>query len=307
VSATDRITQRNMTWAVLSNLQRNLTSMQDLQQQLSSGKRLNRPSDGPGDTVTALQYRRDIRAAEQLGRNAQNGLDWLGTSDTTVTDVLSSVGRIRTLMLQGVNGSVGPTERQAIAKEIETLRDGLVSLANTTYMDQPIFAGSVTGTVAYTTSYAVPGDASTWQVTYQGTADVISRKVAPGVEVRVNLTGPEIFGTDAAGLFAAVQSAINHLNASDSSGVSADLATLDSLTGAVKNSLATVGARYNQIETMRSRMEALTRDRTNGLAEVESIDLPETITKLQLQEVAYKAALAASARTVQPSLVDFLS
>ena len=47
-------------------------------------------------------------------------------------------------------------------------------------------------------------------------------------------------------------------------------------------------------------------DATNGLAEVESIDLPATIVKLQMQEVAYQSALQATARMIQPSLVDFL-
>ena len=45
---------------------------------------------------------------------------------------------------------------------------------------------------------------------------------------------------------------------------------------------------------------------TNSLSEVESIDLPKTIMELQMQEVAYKSALGATARVVQPSLLDFL-
>ena len=44
----------------------------------------------------------------------------------------------------------------------------------------------------------------------------------------------------------------------------------------------------------------------NSLAEVESVDLPKTIVELQMQETAYQAALGATQRVVQPSLVDFL-
>jgi flagellar hook-associated protein 3 FlgL len=64
--------------------------------------------------------------------------------------------------------------------------------------------------------------------------------------------------------------------------------------------------RFRQVETIRDRVDALALDQQNGLAEVESIDLPATIVEIQLQEVGYQAALSATARVLQPSLVDFL-
>ena len=57
---------------------------------------------------------------------------------------------------------------------------------------------------------------------------------------------------------------------------------------------------------MKSAAEGSLVSLANSLSEVEDIDLPKTIVDLQLQEVAYKAALGATARVVQPSLLDFL-
>ena len=52
---------------------------------------------------------------------------------------------------------------------------------------------------------------------------------------------------------------------------------------------------------------ALSRDnRITSLNDIESIDLPKTLTDLKLQEVAYQASLAAASRVIQPSLMDFL-
>jgi flagellar hook-associated protein 3 FlgL len=65
-------------------------------------------------------------------------------------------------------------------------------------------------------------------------------------------------------------------------------------------------ATLNGVETMRATVESSIIDTRSSLAEVESIDLPRTIMDLQLQEVSLQAALSASARVIQPSLVDFL-
>ena len=85
-----------------------------------------------------------------------------------------------------------------------------------------------------------------------------------------------------------------------------DLSALDAGFVKMQQALATVGARYHQVETMRNRNESDAINLTGALGEVESIDLPKTVMDLQMQEVAYQSALAATARVIQPSLVDFL-
>jgi flagellar hook-associated protein 3 FlgL len=88
--------------------------------------------------------------------------------------------------------------------------------------------------------------------------------------------------------------------------LSGDLAEVDTHLRRVWDARSVVGARYAQLETMRDRTDQdllLLRERLSG---IEDIDLPATIVDLQLQEMAYQAALSATARSVQPSLLDFL-
>jgi flagellar FlgN protein len=70
--------------------------------------------------------------------------------------------------------------------------------------------------------------------------------------------------------------------------------------------LASVGSRYHQIEIMQEHSGANQLESRNQLSGVEGVDLPATMVDLQLQEVAYEAALGATARAVQPTLMDFL-
>jgi hypothetical protein len=73
-----------------------------------------------------------------------------------------------------------------------------------------------------------------------------------------------------------------------------------------QNALASVGSRYHQIEIMQDRNRANQLESENQLSEVEGVDLPAAMVDLQLQEVAYQAALGATAQALQPSLMDFL-
>ena len=62
--------------------------MQKLQEQLSSGRQVTRPSDSPVATVSAMQYRSQLRQTDQYARNAQDGLGFLGATDQTLTGMI---------------------------------------------------------------------------------------------------------------------------------------------------------------------------------------------------------------------------
>jgi len=69
---------------------------------------------------------------------------------------------------------------------------------------------------------------------------------------------------------------------------------------------STVGARINRLELQQSRLESIQETFTSLLSKTEDADMAEVIMQLQLQENVYRASLAAGARIIQPSLLDFL-
>jgi flagellar hook-associated protein 3 FlgL len=295
MSSAFRITQRTLTSSTLANLQTNLVKMQRLQEEMSSGKSLQRPSDSPTGTVSALRLKADIRRSEQLARNAADGLGWLGTADTTLTDGIGLIRKARELVLSGANAATGASQREAIATEIEGIREGLLAVANTTYLKQPIFAGTATPTSAYDGAG-----------TYQGNTGQITRTVAAGVKVEVNLNGEEVFGPTGNDVFKVLTDVADHLRNDPAELTATDLGRIDESFLRIQNALSTVGSRYHQVEAMAQRTDAIRIDATRQLSEVEGVDLPATIVELQLQEVAYQAALGATAKVIQPSLLDFL-
>jgi flagellar hook-associated protein 3 FlgL len=291
-----RVTERSLSQNAMRGLQANQGRLSRTEQQLTSGKLISRPSDSPTGTMTAMLLRSDMRTQEQYGRNAQDGVNWLNTIDSTLSSASDQTQRVRDLMLQGMSAGAGgsDTARSAIATEIGQVRDSLIGLANTRYADRPVFGGTTAGSSAYD----VNG-------TYIGDSGAVNRTVAEGAKLRVDAGGQEVFGTGDTQLFAVLADVAEHLK-NDPSQLSADLRRLDVALHTLQTAHASVGARSNRIETMQRTANDRQIDLQTQLSEVEDIDLPKAITDMTLQQTAYQAALGATAKVIQPSLMDFL-
>jgi flagellar hook-associated protein 3 FlgL len=294
-----RVTQSTISAGMLAGLQKNLSRLQTIQEQLSSGRQISRPSDSPSGTLDAMRYRSGISRNEQYGRNVDDGIGWLGTADRSLTSSLDLVRRARDLVLSAGDGTGDQSSREAMAAEVDALRGSLLEVANASYLDRPIFAGNANVSAAYDATGV-----------YQGDAGAVMRSVGPGSSVQVNVTGPSVFGAPGAGqqgVLDLLASISTHLRAGQVDTVlSTDLVNLDASRIQLQDKLSQVGARYNHLEASRTRAEDTSLTLTTSLSTVESIDLPKAMVDLSLQQTAYQAALAATARAIQPSLVEFL-
>ena len=291
-----RITQRLMVERSLSSLQTGLGRLSRTQEQLSSGRIINRPSDSPTGTNDAMRLRAQMAADTQYSRNAADGLSFLGRTDNTLTTMVDGVRRFRELLVQGAStGAVGPDARQAIAAELTQIRDSLLTLANTQHMGRPLFGGTTGNATAYDTAGVFMGD-----------QEKVLRTVGEGLTVRVNITGPEAFTSKAGDdLFKVLDDAITRVTA-DPSLLGNSMSRLDGVNESMLTALADVGTRYGRVETAVQALMDVGLTNTTALSNVENVDVAEAVVNLQLQEVAYQAALGATARVLQPSLLDFL-
>ena len=295
MSTTFRVTQHSPGARALDGLQAQLSALGRIQEQLSSGRLISKPSDSPTGTAVALQTRAQIRASEQYGRNATDGLCWLSTADTTLSSVTHSLRRVRDLTVQGMStGTPSAPAREALAAGVKSLRDGLVQLANTQYNGRPVFGGTTAQAVAYN------ADGS-----FAGNVAAVNRTVGDNTVVQVAMPGPSVFGDDATGAFAVLGRIYDHLT-NDPGALQTDLTNLDTAIQSVISSRSTLGAYYSRVESMKNTADNRVMDLEVAQSEVENVDLPKTIMELQMQQTAYQAALGATGRVITPSLVDFL-
>lgn len=291
-----RITQSMMSRHSVDALQLSLSRVARLQEQLSTGRVLNRPSDSPTDTIAAMRIRSSITDVKQYGRNAADGTAWLGQIDAALTAATDQVRRARDLALQGANqGAMGQSAREALATEVDQIREGLITTANANYLGRPVFGGVTAGPVAYDAAGS-----------YVGTPGTVNRTVGVGVEIRVNVDGSTAFGAAGGSVFDHLTALSTALRAGDQTGITSGVGALAGDLDRLTTAQAEAGTRQAKIESARQAASDNELTLSSSLSEVENADLPKTVVDLQLQQVAYQAALGATARVMQPSLLDFL-
>jgi flagellar hook-associated protein 3 FlgL len=290
-----RTTQNMVVGRSLTSLQAGLSRLAQTQEKLSTGKNLNRPSDSPTDATTSMKIRVQVQQAGQYVRNAQNGMGWLDVTDTALAGMADNLRRVGELALQGANASVTGSTSAALATEVAQIAEGLLGQANTTYLDRPIFGGVTSGGKAF--------DATG---TYVGIDSPVTRSVADGVKVRIDIAGTDVVGPNGDNLFTDLAKLQTALQTGDKAGIQAGITAVAARQKQISNAQAQVGAAYNRIDAAeRKGSDSLVTLKT-ALSEVEDTDLPKAMVDLQMHEVAYQAALASTARVMQPSLVDFL-
>jgi flagellar hook-associated protein 3 FlgL len=300
-----RVTNSSITSMSLANLQASLQRSATLQAQLSSGKRINKASDDPSGAISALSLQGEIDRNNQYNRNASDGNGWLTTVDTTLTSVNDLLSRARDLVVQAAStGSGDANSQQAIATELTQIRASVLQMANSSYLGRPIFGGTTAGTSAFQAgSTATIGGQP--DISYVGDSGTVQRRISDGSTVRVDADASAAFGSGAGSVFNVLATVIDHLQTNPAA-LSNDITAIDASAGNIRTSLTDVGVRQQRVQDAQSTVGARVLDLTSRLSDVEDVDMPATIVALQTQQVAYQAALGATAKVVQPSLLDFL-
>lgn len=288
-----RITNASLSFNTERNLQAALTRLATVQDKIGTQREITRPSDDPSGTANAIEVRAQQRQNEQFARNVQDANGWLSTTDNALSTATDVMQRVRDLTVKGANdGALAPDAKEALALELEQLREELVSAANTQYRGRHVFAGS---------SDAASALDGNWQFTGFSAVD---RRIGPNSQVRVDSDGAAVFGEGADSVFALIDTIAADLRADTN--ISGRINEVDDRLQQILGAHATVGASHAAVL---SADEALAGDavaleaRRSGL---EDIDFSSAILQLKTQEVAYQAALSAASRTLQPSLMDFL-
>ena len=295
-----RITQNAMNRTQLMGLNTSLNRLQGTQEQLTTGKRLNRPSDDPVGTVSAMRFRAEQRQLEQMGENITDGRARLTTADDALTQTMHMVQRMRQQTVAALNGTNGQQQRDAYAAEISELRDGVIQQANAQYAGQPVFGGTTPGSHAY--------DPSTGA--FRGNDMPVLRQVAQSSgeagQINVGVSGQAAFGDALDKTDGTIAKLAEAIRTGDRAGMEQGLKDLDSLTDSILDVQSTVGARsvrLQRMEDLNGRQDDASRI---ALSKVEDTDFLKAAMDLSIQSNAYQAALSASAKIIQPSLVDFI-
>lgn len=294
-----RVTQGMLNTQLLRNLNNNLNRMDNLQQQLATGRRVSKPSDDPVAISFALRYRSEIGMNEQHQRNVDDSLSWLSYTDTLLDQAGNVLHRARELAVQGANGTNPEEAMNSIKSEMEQLYDQMVSIANSKFNGKYVFNGQKTDIEPY-------NDPDNARMT-QTDPGKIEFEIGAGVKLAINVTGEEVFGPASGdNVFAVLQDLVTSLDDNDHEAVSNLIGKLDDSLDAFLAVRADIGAKVNRVELAESRLQDIDINLQDLKSKNEDADMAEVIMHIKMAENVYQASLSAGARIISPSLVDFL-
>jgi flagellar hook-associated protein 3 FlgL len=293
-----RITNRGLTERLLTHLSTSQRRLSEVQERVTTGKVINRPSDDPFGASRVLDARNRLDLNAQYRRNILVGQTDLGVAETALSGVNGMLHRALELSVRAGNASVGADARSQIADEVDRLIEEALSIANTTHAGRRIFAGHQTGTAPFVPD--VPGNPTV--VNYVGDTGAIQREIGDGERVDVNITGDQVFTP----LFATLIQFRDDLRSNDASALQSDPAALNAEIDRVLQVTGGIGARVRRLEMAQQRIEDDEVRLRTMIADIEEADFAESLVELQMRDTALQAALGATGTTLSLSLLDFL-
>ena len=294
-----RITNNLVLSRVLRDLEMSRRRLNDLQVQVSSGKRILKPEDDPFGTGKALGIRTALRVNESYLRILEASRNWLTVTEAALQTIGSALQKAYVLAIAASNDSLGEDERVLVAIEVEELLRQAVSAANTRHDNRFIFSGYQTHTEPFEL------DDLTFDATYNGDGGKIEHEIEPGHMLVVNLPGNmEAFSEP----FNALRDLLTDLRTPGATGdtIKDNITKIEEAENALLEQIATIGARAQAVERIDERLRQFDIALQEQLSKVEDLDMAEGVMRMMNQELAYQTLLRVAATLSQPTLIEFL-
>ncbi|MDP1510232.1 flagellar hook-associated protein FlgL [Paenibacillus sp. CMAA1739] len=298
-----RVTSGMTSMQTLSNLNRNYSNMDKMENQISTGRKLNKPSDDPVGVTYALRYRAELASNEQFQTNADAAVSWLDFTDSTMQQAQEVMKRLKELTVQASSGTVDEAGLNSIKLEVDQLKGQMTNIGNSQIRGKYIFNGQNYDKQPYVLSGTVTDysqiDPDTGAIQYS---------VGDQDPFQVNTSGSEFFGasTDSDNVFKVMDNLTAALTSGDHNAVSVQLTNIESRTNKMQASLSEVGARTNRVQLVQARLTDRNLNLTTLQSKTEDADIASLMIKATSAQTIYQAALKSSASIMQPSLVDFM-
>jgi flagellar hook-associated protein 3 FlgL len=290
------------TYSRSMSLMSQLTAQADkAQTQISTGKRLVGASDDPG----AYRQLAGLKVANADGSayaaNVATAQGIIEQSSDTLTDIETQLQRAQELFTSAGNGTLSDSDRDAIGKELDSIKDTLFALVNTKdSRGQPLFGGA-TGDMPYT-------KAADGTISYASSGEPSGIPIDDQTSMQVSVTGEQAFKSgsgDVFSVFAAFKTALaggGDMQQASRDAIAANTDTLESV-GLARTS---VGARGTRLELAASSLESAALDRENTRSGIEDTDLASTITEFQKTLTVLQATQSSFTKLTSLSLFDYL-
>jgi flagellar hook-associated protein 3 FlgL len=318
----------------LRDMNRNLKNLDTINNQLATGKEINKVSDNPFKAARSMQLTSDVNTNGQYNANIKDTMNWLDTTDEALGQVTDVMQRLRELMVSSGNAAYGSDQSTAINEEIKERVSELTQVLNTNFDGKYVFGGTkvsskpldakkdnITGNyeMMFVDKEGSKLDPNSSDVYTQNKLDNINgsltAEISQSVTMKYNVNAMEILkfnnakgeSIDVMSLLSDIQNNLTSSNSGDRSKViHGNLASVDDVITNILRIRSEVGAKQNRMESAQSKNEDENLNMTNILSKTEDIDVTEKTIEYNMAQTTYTAALQVSAQVLPKTLLDYL-
>jgi flagellar hook-associated protein 3 FlgL len=291
----------NFTPTILNDLWQSQAQEQTAIQQLATGKRVNVPSDDPAAAAADVQNKSFQSQNDQYLQNTSNLEGLLQTADSTLSSVVTALNQAISLGVQGSSAGLSSSNQQEIAQQIQAIQSQIVQLGNVSYQGSYIFAGNATLSAPFALDATQPSG-----VRYNGDTGVNTVEIAAGRSIQTNLPGSQIFQGAGGNVMGSLQQLITALQSGNLTNIGTATTQLGTALNYVSQQRVFYGSAANQLNDNQSFLQ---QEQVNLQAQENNlvgVDLAKAATDLSRAQTAQSAALAAIAKVIPQSLLDYL-
>ena len=306
-----RVTAQTQTANALATFRRQQSDIARVQGQISTGLRITTPSDAPADYVAIQQAKASSRRSAAYAQTLNDAQTDLNTSATAIQESNNALVRAKQIAQEGVDQTLDPNSRQALATEVDSLIARLVQAGNVQSDGKYLFGGSAVETPPFRVTSLTPGGQPTG-VTYTGADTRASGLISPNQTVDTKYIGSQVFQKTGADAFAALIGLRDTLrdtaltDGQRSAALTQQVGVVDAARGGLSEALGEQSAALASIEAIANRVADLKLNADTRSSDLESTDYAAAVVTLREQDNSFQATLAISARLFQTSLIDFL-
>jgi flagellar hook-associated protein 3 FlgL len=274
------------------------------EQQISSGLKIQTASDAPDQISQLLQVRNSIAQNQQLQNNLASYKLEEDTAANALQNASSVIDNVKSAAATAVNGTLSPTMQANLVQEIDGYLQDMVGIANTQVNDRYIFSGDSD----QTQPYALDPTQSTGVSVYAGTTSSRQAQGADGSSFSLSLSGQDIFDSSNPGesIFGALASLRDALTNNDSAALQASMSNLQTAQDHLQSEEAFYGTAQTRISQATSLATTQGNQFQDQLSSIQDADITSSILELQDAEFQRSAALSARAKVPPTSLFSYI-
>ncbi len=271
------------------------------QQEVSSGRRINAPSDDPAGVSSAIREHTEMAALDRYAQTADTANARLAAADSVLSDMVEQLTSAKTALLGARGSTVTPSQRTAAANALSGIRDAIFSDYTTSFNGTYLFSGQAATVPPY--QKLPDGSISA----YAGTATGVRVDVGRETSVQVSFNGDEVArGSDTDDIFTVLSQAIAAVQAGNDADMQAAGQALERAFTRATTAQTQTGTALNSVETAQGRVADLHRASEARAAGLEQVNMADSLTKMSQADTAYRAALGAIGASGHTTLMDYL-